>query len=78
VDAPERPRVSGKAEASLAVGPLAGPPGSRCWIDLVAETLDGHLWAVQAKHYDPAYSIRKADVDSFLSESSRLEFTYRR
>jgi superfamily II DNA or RNA helicase len=46
-------------------------------IDLVAADRDGGLWAVQAKHYDPAYAIKKADVDSFLSESSRREFTYR-
>ena len=46
-------------------------------IDLVARDRDGGLWAVQAKHYAPAYAIRKADVDSFLSESSRPEFTYR-
>ena len=46
-------------------------------IDLVAEDRDGGLWAVQAKHYDPAYAIRKADLDSFLSESSRPGFTYR-
>ena len=46
-------------------------------IDLVAEDRDGGLWAIQAKHYDPAYSIKKADLDSFLSESSRREFRYR-
>ena len=46
-------------------------------IDLVAEERDGRLWAIQAKAYDPAYAIRKADVDSFLSESSRPEFSYR-
>jgi len=46
-------------------------------IDLVAEDQDGGLWAVQAKHYDPAYAIKKADLDSFLSESSRPGFTYR-
>ena len=46
-------------------------------IDLVAEDRDGGLWAIQAKHYDPAYSIKKADLDSFLSASSRAEFTYR-
>jgi hypothetical protein len=50
-------------------GPDAG-------IDLVAETEDG-LWAVQGKHYDAAYAVRKADIDSFLSESSRPEFSYR-
>jgi predicted helicase len=33
--------------------------------------------SVNAKHYDPAYSIRKTDIDSFLSESSRPGFSYR-
>ena len=51
--------------------------GRDAGIDLVAEDRDGGLWAVQAKHYDPAYAIKKADVDSFLSESSRPGFTYR-
>lgn len=40
-------------------------------IDLVAEVRDGSLWAIQAKAYDQSYAIKKADVDSFLSESSR-------
>jgi superfamily II DNA or RNA helicase len=46
-------------------------------IDLVAEDREGGLWAVQAKHYDPTYTIKKADIDSFLSASSRAEFAYR-
>jgi superfamily II DNA or RNA helicase len=46
-------------------------------IDLVAETVAGDLWAIQAKAYDPAYTIKKADVDSFLSESARSEFSFR-
>jgi predicted helicase len=46
-------------------------------IDLVAETVGGDLWAIQAKAYGPAYTIKKADVDSFLSESGRPEFAYR-
>lgn len=46
-------------------------------IDLVAETNEGKLWAIQAKAYDPSYSVKKADVDSFLSESARPEFSYR-
>ena len=37
----------------------------------------GRLWAIQAKAYDPAYSITKADVDTFLSESARSEFAFR-
>jgi superfamily II DNA or RNA helicase len=51
--------------------------GADAGIDLVAEEVGGDLWAVQAKAYDPAYAIRKADVDSFLSESSRALFSYR-
>jgi superfamily II DNA or RNA helicase len=46
-------------------------------IDLVAETRAGELWAVQAKAYDPSYRVKKADIDSFLSESARPEFSYR-
>jgi superfamily II DNA or RNA helicase len=51
--------------------------GADAGIDLVAEDRGGGLWAVQAKHYDQAYAIRKADLDSFLSESSRPGFSYR-
>jgi superfamily II DNA or RNA helicase len=51
-------------------GPDAG-------IDLVAETMAGELWAIQAKAYDPDYSITKHDVDTFLSESGRPCFAYR-
>ena len=46
-------------------------------VDLVTETVSGDLWAIQAKAYDPAYAIKKADIDSFLSESARAEFSYR-
>jgi predicted helicase len=42
--------------------------GRDAGIDLVAEDHEGGLWAVQAKHYDTAYAIKKADLDSFLSE----------
>ncbi len=51
--------------------------GEEAGIDLVAETRDGHLWAIQAKAWSPAYSIKKDDIDSFLSESARPEFSYR-
>ena len=51
--------------------------GADAGIDLVVEDREGGLWAVQAKAYDPAYSVTKADVDTFLSESSRPEFSYR-
>jgi predicted helicase len=47
-------------------------------IDLVAAPADGGLlWAIQAKAYDAAYTIKKKDIDSFLSESARPVFGYR-
>ncbi|MEB3064777.1 DEAD/DEAH box helicase [[Mycobacterium] zoologicum] len=46
-------------------------------IDLVAEDQAGRLWAIQAKAYDPKYTVTKADVDTFLAESSRAAFAYR-
>lgn len=46
-------------------------------IDLVAEDHDGRLWAIQCKAYKPESSVTKADVDTFLSESSRAVFSYR-
>jgi len=46
-------------------------------IDLIAEEHDGGLWAIQAKAYAPDDAIKKADVDSFLAESSRRGITYR-
>lgn len=44
---------------------------------MVAEDRNGHLWAIQAKAYDPANAVTKADVDKFLSESLRAVFSYR-
>ena len=44
-------------------------------IDVLAEDREGGLWAVQAKHYAPEYAVKKADIDSFLSESSRPGFS---
>jgi predicted helicase len=46
-------------------------------IDLVAETRDGSLVAIQAKNYGPAHSITKRDLDTFLSESSRASISAR-
>jgi superfamily II DNA or RNA helicase len=51
--------------------------GADAGIDLVAEEYDGSLWAIQAKAYAPEYAITKADVDSFLSESARPQFSFR-
>jgi superfamily II DNA or RNA helicase len=51
--------------------------GPDCGIDLVAETHDGKLWAVQAKAVAADRSITKAEIDSFLAESNRREIAYR-
>jgi predicted helicase len=51
--------------------------GRDAGIDLIAEERNGGLWAIRAKLYDAAYAIKKADVDSFLSESARYDFAYR-
>jgi predicted helicase len=51
--------------------------GADAGIDLIVEDREGGLWPVQSKAYDPAYSVTKADVDTFLSESSRPQFSYR-
>ena len=51
--------------------------GADAGIDLVAETRNGRFWAIQAKAYDARYSIKKADVDTFLSESARPQFAYK-
>lgn len=51
--------------------------GTDAGIDLVAELRDGSLMAVQAKAYAQAYWVTKADIDTFLSESARAEFSRR-
>ncbi len=51
--------------------------GPDCGIDLIAETHDGKLWAIQAKAVAPAHTITKAEIDSFLSESNRRKIAFR-
>lgn len=51
--------------------------GPDCGIDLIFKDRNGQTWAVQAKCYDPAYSITKRDIDSFLSESNRQSIDQR-
>ncbi|MEQ2009504.1 MAG: DEAD/DEAH box helicase family protein [Limisphaerales bacterium] len=46
-------------------------------IDLVAESFEDELWAVQCKAYAQIHSVTKQDVDSFLSESSRKCISFR-
>ena len=46
-------------------------------IDIVARTRAGELWAIQAKADHPDRTITKREIDSFLSESNRLQVAYR-
>ena len=46
-------------------------------IDLVAEDLQGRLWAIQAKCYSQTETITKEEVNKFLSESGRPQFSFR-
>jgi len=46
-------------------------------IDLVAEDSNGEYWAIQCKAYDPSSSLKKADIDSFLSTSNRVLYSSR-
>jgi len=45
-------------------------PSPDLGIDLVAETCNGGLWAIQAKAYASTYSVTKRDLDSFLAASA--------
>jgi len=46
-------------------------------IDLVAETQEGKLWAIQVKCFDPESQVPTSQIDSFISASSRPEFDQR-
>jgi superfamily II DNA or RNA helicase len=46
-------------------------------IDIVAETFEGDVWAIQAKAVAATREISKAEIDSFLSDSNRAEFSFR-
>lgn len=46
-------------------------------IDLVAEAVDGGLWAIQAKCTREDLQVKKSEVDSFLSAASDPRFSSR-
>jgi predicted helicase len=46
-------------------------------VDLVARAPDGGLVAIQCKCYDPGATLDKAEVDSFISESSKAHWVRR-
>ena len=45
--------------------------GQDIGIDIVARETTGDYWAVQCKFFDPDHTIRKPDIDSFLSASGK-------
>jgi superfamily II DNA or RNA helicase len=51
--------------------------GRDCGIDLIAETHDGEVYAIQCKAVSQEHTVTKAEIDSFLSESNRREIDYR-
>lgn len=51
--------------------------GPDCGIDLIAETREGHLWAIQAKATAPTHTVTKSEVDSFLAESNHRKISFR-
>jgi predicted helicase len=48
--------------------------GPDCGIDLVFNDQSGKTWAVQAKCFAPEGSIKKSDMDSFISAASDARF----
>ena len=45
--------------------------GGDIGIDIVARTSEGEWWAVQCKMYERGHVVSKADIDSFMSASSK-------
>ena len=54
-----------------------GRDGPDIGIDLVAETQEGKVWAIQAKGYDPDNQVPTTEINNFISASGRSEFDYR-
>ncbi|MDO4436300.1 MAG: DEAD/DEAH box helicase family protein [Cardiobacteriaceae bacterium] len=52
-------------------------PKNDTGIDLVAQQFDGTFTAIQCKNYAETTPINKADIDSFLSASSKTDFQHR-
>ena len=52
-----------------------GIDGRNVGINLVAETRDGEVHAIQCKLYAPDYTVQKGDIDSFFTASGKEPFT---
>lgn len=71
------PKYKGTIKSVWLWSDWPGRWGADKGIDLVAQTTDGKLWAIQAKAVHADRSIPKSELDSFLSESNRPQFDYR-
>ena len=58
-------------------GEWPGRWGADTGTDLIVETVDGKIWAIQAKAYGPDQSVTKRSIDSFLSDTNRDSIDYR-
>ncbi len=73
----EAPQYAGRFKNVWLWNDWPGRWGPDKGIDLVAETTDGLLWAIQSKAIHSDRAIPKRELDSFLSESNRPDFAYR-
>jgi superfamily II DNA or RNA helicase len=51
--------------------------GPDCGVDIVAETNEGKLWAIQAKAVADDHWVTKTEVNKFLTESNRRQIAHR-
>jgi superfamily II DNA or RNA helicase len=51
--------------------------GVEAGVDIIAETIDGELWAIQAKGYQKTTHLKLEDVQSWLTDSNRKIFSHR-
>lgn len=54
-----------------------GNDGADNGIDLVAETFNGDLWAIQSKCFKDDHTVPRGEVTSFLAESNQAQFKER-
>ena len=55
----------------------SGADGPDVGIDIVAETYDGNLWAIQSKCYSLDNYVETSDIDRFLARSGGPKFAHR-
>ena len=71
------PRYRGHFDKVWLWNDWPGRWGPDAGIDLVAQTMSGELWAIQAKADHPGRAVTKSEINSFLAESNRPQIAYR-